>query len=471
MANGLFATPEQIAASERAASFNVPNVFGLFSGLGSSVGNVARRGLGGDDTRSGAQLRAGQIQEIMKGTDFKDPNSMAETVNALNEAGFQNEALKIFGAIPTPTKPGKTFGPLQSQKLDIKDDSGNVTTKEQFFQIGSDNAFTPRFSITSSGEVDTGSGTPLRLNTEFIGQARIPDKTVDLLINRFAGLPELNTVNSAEVEDLYKKGLEGRVLAMTNELKQQQREQLLTTTTDIEEQRGFPLTQVEFDVLASKIIKDDANNAENAFNSLLTSGEYRKFVDGGIPLTEPTVAPPTLETTTLAETQQLTAQEQKKQDAVMAVAKRTGKPVYGDPRKGEFSILNLSGQSEGQQIKRGQFINAMQQVANSKISPEDAMTSLTEQGFVFDPDSQVRHTVHLQLMQERPAFAASLLPLLDNEDEFDRAALNETQRHVEGFNFPAYAKSRAIRDYLKDMMKSPFSSKKKGRHGRKGRSQ
>lgn len=462
----LFATPEQIAAAERQASFQTPNVFGLFSGLGTSLGNVARRGLGGDDTRSGAQIRAGQLQDIMRGTDFKDPTSMAETVNALNEAGFQNEALKIFGAIPTPTKPGKTFGPMQSTKIDIKDDSGNVTTKEQFFQMGSDNAFTPRFSITSSGEVDTGSGTPLRLNTEFIGQARVPDKTVELLINRFAGLPELaGNTNKTDIEDLYKKGIEGRVLAMTNELKQQQREDLLTLTADIEQQRGTPLTQVEFDVLAAKTVKDDARNAETAFDSLLSSGEYRNFIQQGLPLTEAEIAPPALENLTLAETQQLTAQEQKKQDAVMAVAKRTGKPVYGDPRKGEFSILNLSGRDPKQQVQRGQFIDAMRQVANSQVSAEDAMTSLTEQGFIFDPDSQVRHTVHLQLMQEQAPFAASLLPLLDNEDEFDRAALNETQRHVEGFNFPAYAKSRAIRDYLKDMMKSSVSSKKSSRRG------
>ena len=76
MANGLFATPEQVAAAQRAATFNTPNIMGLFAGLGQSVGNVARRGLGGDDTRSLQERDAARIQAITQNLDFANPESV-----------------------------------------------------------------------------------------------------------------------------------------------------------------------------------------------------------------------------------------------------------------------------------------------------------------------------------------------------------------------------------------------------------
>ena len=90
---GLFASPEQAQRAEENRFLELFSKGGpglAAAGAGRALAGAATRGLGGD-SRSLPQKRASQVQEIAKQIDFRNPESIRQGMELMNQGGFQAE--------------------------------------------------------------------------------------------------------------------------------------------------------------------------------------------------------------------------------------------------------------------------------------------------------------------------------------------------------------------------------------------
>lgn len=165
MANGLFASPEQIRQAERAArlqSFNQQSFQGtinpgLFE-LGRAFGNVLRRGVSGEDTRSAAEKRAAEVQKLFADTNFSEFDSVINLANQLKDLNPQ-------GAL--------TLSQFAVQNL-------NVAEEELTFDKSQEGFFIPKITTTDKlGNTSvrvSGATQTLESRLDEISQSQTPDK-------------------------------------------------------------------------------------------------------------------------------------------------------------------------------------------------------------------------------------------------------------------------------------------------------
>lgn len=465
---GLFADPAAVAIAEQQAlrqAGSAPGgpqavAQGSFFNLGNTAGGAAVRGFGGD-SRSASQKRAAQLQSMAKGIDFKNPNSIIEGANRLNEAGFQGEALKLMTLIPPPVKAGKTFGPLQSRSDTIEDDSGNRTNKKTFFQEGSDGSFNSRFSLTSSGELETGGG--VKLKSQFLSDIDMDKDSREAVQNRiFSAMNSEQFSDLDDISEVQQKGIEAQALRFANERRQQEVAELSQLVDGLSAQ-GTQLSQLQFDALARQVVTPGPVAIAEATNQLIESGDFRRFMKAGGVVSDPEVTgSPGGSDVSLAEAQNLTLKEQKKKEAIQKVADKTGKLVFGDPRDGEFNIVNLRETSQAPQ--RRIFQDVLSKVATNQMSPEMALQSFTNEGFTFGEESLPTHLARWDLMANNQVFANTQLSRLGNFDEFESQGLDDLRRmEAAGEDFTKWAESQQIYNYLLNMANTNTAGKASGR--------
>jgi hypothetical protein len=126
---GLFNTPEEVQAAQMAQlrqQGSQPNPLqgGLFA-LGDALGGAGIRGLGGSTPNPAAQ-QATQLQQVMKGIDFKNPDSIAAAAQTLNGMGMQPQAFKLLSMVKekpwVPEEPWEVSKEVAEAKAEGWDD-------------------------------------------------------------------------------------------------------------------------------------------------------------------------------------------------------------------------------------------------------------------------------------------------------------------------------------------------------------
>lgn len=446
----LFSTPEQVAAAQQAGALTEDQMINQLRGSFFNLGTAGGRGLVsafGGDPRTPAELQAAEVQKMAQGLDFTDPSTVATTMNDLVQSGNVQEALSLASLLPKPATPKTTFGDMQVQRVSIKDDSGNETYKDVYYQENSEGKFTKAFEITSSGEVGSGTGSTYRLPSKVMGDVDLDEATATTLLRKFHQAPEFSEGIDTDYEDLQDQGIEGLMIARANQLKQQRREQVARLAAN----PNSGMTAADLDAMAGL---SDSDYLGLAYRQFLESGEYRDILDKGLGVAGADVK---MDFATELANQGATEKEieraQAKRKAIQLAADRTGglviKDVAGDPRKGQFSLFNLRDSSKAPQ--RNAFIGALSGVINQQMSPQEAIQALSQNGFVFSEESLDVHIPMLQMMKENAPIAARFLTRLDNPDEFESQGLLDLEQMEDKNDWVGYAESSRILNYLRNI--------------------
>lgn len=190
MMAGLFNTPQEVQAAQMAQlrqQGSQPNPLqgGLFA-LGDALGGAGIRGLGGS-TPNPAVQQATQMQQIMKGIDFKDPNSIMQGANALNDNGMQPQAFKLLSLLPKD-KEQKAFVVSEGvEELGVGDAKG-----QYFVQRYSDGSMKKVYQLTDSGG-QTESGSTFKLSPKLSAEVVIREPQQKTLIAKLINTPIFKT--------------------------------------------------------------------------------------------------------------------------------------------------------------------------------------------------------------------------------------------------------------------------------------
>ena len=121
MANGLFMTPQQVAAQQQAQGQQLAlglmgqdisplaaPAYGIGTGLGNAIG-----GLFGADVTTPQQREAQAIQQAMQDIDFSDPQSVYNKAKQMNDAGYTAQALQLLNYVPKAPEEATTWSQPQ----------------------------------------------------------------------------------------------------------------------------------------------------------------------------------------------------------------------------------------------------------------------------------------------------------------------------------------------------------------------
>jgi hypothetical protein len=222
---GLFETPGDVrAAQEQQVRTLSPQqqLQGSLFNLGNVGGKAIARGGFGVDTRSPAELRAMKLQELARGIDFRDQNSIRQGMQALNQAGFQDEAFKLDSLLDAPTTPrkpddnyvmlrnpnaGKGANPeIFTETIDSPDGTGSKTVSF-FKRFNRANNKIEKIPVGEQANVapptDRGDKDPIRA---IYGKVSLDAPEQLSMLGQFAGMPQFKAffgdTDEADIEKL-----------------------------------------------------------------------------------------------------------------------------------------------------------------------------------------------------------------------------------------------------------------------------
>ena len=268
MANGLFATPEQVRQREALARAQLaqtqnPLAGGLFN-LGNALGNTFIRA-GGGDPRSDAERSAAQIAQLVQGIDITDAQNVVDRIRALSEAGFVQESMALGQLVP---KRDNKF----SQPFIMQGQAPDGTPVNFLAQVN-----TATDEIKKLGELKntaTPTGATGGLSPDWSKEVTMSEDERNLFQRQMAAVPELASMFGGRPDPEQFKGILGRVTQVANLLKQKERQQVAGLTEFRDK-----LPAGTFERLTAGF--DTAYNQE-AFSLLLDSGFIRREIANSI---------------------------------------------------------------------------------------------------------------------------------------------------------------------------------------------
>lgn len=417
----LFMTPDQVQAIEQKQQYgSTPNMGGLFSGLGESLGNAARRGLGGDDTRSQAIKDAQRIMGLVQGVDFNQPDTIVKAANDLNNAGYTDQAFKFLAAVPPSKKPDEVWSEPYFETRQVGD-----TTKEfrmQRNQFG---------QVRNLGEVsdtaDAGTGTDLNLPSAWTSDVNMDDVDVVTTMERLANRPEFKSFfGDSDVEDFPFKPLAGQIKSTANQLKSNARAQL------VEAYDKKLITRNDF----LKAMKSDDEWIAQAFRTYVTGEGLATDISPSLVGGDEPAVSGEVDSSDLQTQLRNISENEAKLKAEADVAARTGKFVAGNPQTGEFRMKGINFSDAA-----GIFSD-LQNKSNDQIRE-----GLESRGFTFTPQLYDWHASNWELMREEPE-ATKLFMIYADDTDLREATLDKFLDRVEDDPYQ-WARSQAIFKYLR----------------------
>lgn len=423
----LFMSPEDVRIAQQQANASLTpfaaenQIRGSLFNLGGGFGRGLITATGGDP-RSPVEKRAGVLQQAMKGMDFNDPASITATMNQLNDAGFQAEALKLLEALPTPAKPQKTVVDEWVQNEQVGD-----TTKRFLFQR--DNfGF-----ITRVGEVSDTATNPLKgfaLGNEWQRDVQFDDDSRNTFLARMANRDEFGgfgPLPDSDEEEL--SAFTGLIAKVANDLKDSHRSSIN------EALMNGQITRFQAE---SAVAPNDDFYLDTAYQRFVEAGGVEANIDRGLGMAGADVAiNPNLNTTDPNSLDAAIERNDRKAKAVADVAAKSGKLVVGDPRTNAFRMGGMA--PEQAAVVFGDMTNK---------SDEQIAAELGDMGYVFNDELMQSHAIRWQFMREEPFVTAKFINLADNQDLFDAERAILLRDLEENGNFQSFAKAAEILKYI-----------------------
>jgi hypothetical protein len=430
MANGLFMTPEDVQMAQRTGPISRDQMQNTLRGSFFDLGGGVSRGLTtafGGDPRTPLEKRQGEVSSIVKKAKLSDPVSVRSTINELNQAGFTNEAMKLFDILPKPSKTQKTVVAEW-----MRDETVGNTTKRFLFQR--DNfGF-----INKVGEVSS-SVKPIRHFTsdqEWQRDINFNDDTRRSTLARLSQLPEFKSfVNDTDPEELEK--FSGLLVKVANDLKDDLRSQLAgMDPTQVPQQLTFP--------------RSDAFFLNEAYKRFVAGGGVEANINRGFNIAGADVKlDPLKDTTDPTTLASRVEQGEKKAAAINRVAAEAGKLVVGDPRQGQFRLGGLNPQQAGQVFS-----------GLDNKTDEQIQTELEGMNFQFTPELLESHATRWGYMRELPQVTAKFINLSDSPDLYNAERARLLDQLNEANNYSAFAKASEILKYIERI--KPSSKQRAG---------
>ena len=429
MANGLFMSPAQVRAAEnqlraRQAQLQDP-LAGAFFNLGNALGGGAVQLFGGDP-RSPAEIRAGELQALAADTDFSSGQSVMDTANRLNEAGFTNEAFQFLQAIPKTVVP-----PKRVVDEFVREETVGDTTKRFIFQRDNFGFLTKAGEVSDTFSADSNL---FQFSSKFLSDVNFDEDIRSSVLNRLANRPEFTSTlpgGGTDVEEL--APFTGLIQKVANDLKASHRDTI---------GQAF---------LNGNINRQQAELAEGLSDDFYINEAFKRFIAGGgveANIDRDFIGGADVELSGVLDTtdpntlQQNIDQGNAKAQAVADVAARTGNLVVGNPKTGEFRLGNITPETAAQVFSR------LDNKTDGQIVEE-----LAAQGFSFTPEMLESHAARWQLMRENPVFTATLINLSDTPDLRDSRATELINEFEASNNFPRFASASAIFAYLRRLQR------------------
>ncbi len=432
---GLFMSPQDalIMQQQQNASmdpFAAENqIRGSLFNLGGGLGRGLIQATGGDP-RSLVERRAAGLQDAMQGIDFNDPASITATMNRLNEAGFQNEALTLLQAIPTPQKP-------QKQVVDewIQVTGQGNTTRRSLFQRDNFGFVTEVGAVTDTAQLGTFNG----LGNEWQRDVQFDEDSRNTFFGQVSQLDTFKSlVGDTDLEDLGQ--FTGLIAKVANDLKDDHRRAINEAVMN-----GVMTTSQANAAVAPS---DDWYLSE-AYRRFEAAGGIKANIDTGMGIQGASVSlDPRADTTNPQTLQARIERGEKKAEAIANVAARTGSLVLGNPETGQFTVGGLAPE-QASLVFNNLFNKTDEQVANE----------LTSMGFEFTDQMFDSHAKVWQLMRENPFVTSKFVNLTDNKDLYDAEATRVLDQLDEANNFQQFATASRILKYIRRVGPSQASRK------------
>jgi len=409
----LFTTPDKVTYDETQNRKTQPIHEQLRGGLfnmGNSVGNMGQRGVFDTDTRSPAQKRAIDLQNIAKGIDFKNPESMMQGANALNEAGYQAEAFKILSLIPKPSDKLTAIGDPVLQTITGKDGK----QQQQYMQRYSDGSWkavgsdlesqdaapekTGADNFKSGGQFDYGNSA-----------LTIHEQQVPLIKSILKSSPEFkeSMFGNVELTDEDLAALTGVVFQQANETYRAMHNKITegfrshANVNNIDPQQ-MQILQANLTNALDLQMPSVAEHVRHTMQALKQSGQLDRFVKSGVasddldmnatvPSGEETLqkAQENVDTNTLQNKFNKDAGQVVERGSVDQMGGHLG--VQGDPSTNEFRVDKLTHQ------QAGPLFGNM-----AKMSNRDAAGQLMGMGYKLSPELYDAHASRWEYMRENP---------------------------------------------------------------------
>jgi Tfp pilus assembly protein PilZ len=424
---GLFMTPGAVQAQQQAPALTEDQMQqvlrGSFFNLGGGMGRGLTQAFGGDP-RSPAEKQASVLQESMKQIDFNNPQTIVDTMNELNDKGFQAEAFKLMEALPAQTKPQKHIVDEWFKTSTVGD-----TTRKSLWQRDNLGFIHEVGPVSDTYVPATFAG----FNQEWQRDVKFDTNQANTAVNRLKNLPSFKGFgpmsDTDDPEEL--KPMLGLIQKVANDLKDRDRQQIMQLPTSQANQ-------------LLEITPSDDQYLDKAYTMWLEGGGVEANIDRGFNMAGADVSLAPTTNTTDVDTLQARIESGEKQAAALAeVAARTGTLVRGDAESGQFNIENIPAQDAAAVFSR----------LDSK-SDEDVMGELESMGYQFTPELFESHAKVWQIMREQPELTAAFMPYLANQDLFTARASEVLDQLEESQNFPVFASSSRILKYLSNISMS-----------------
>lgn len=457
MVNGLFPSPEDVAIlQEQARRTQDPaaQLRGAAFNLGHQGGAAISRGFG-HEVPNPIKERAANVQGIAKQIDFRNPNSIMDAANAMNDKGYQAEAFKLLGMLP---KPATSFGPMQSHDIEITDDSGNKTLKRVYGQTNSEGEFFKKYDITSSGQIDDGSGrvSNVRIPEMHRTPIRPSEQTETFMMEKFRGIINAQQFADLDADEVRKKGIEGKLIKLASQARDNQLVKLLDTKAQIEQATGVPMKQLELDVLARKMVPPPEQLMDQVFQTYIESNDFRNdFSRSMIPGVDPEVGVAATGVTNFDSLERAQKAGNEKAATISKFAAENADLVKGDPRTKAWALGNIN------------TSQAKEMFGDLRGIPknEDLKTSFEAQGFQFTPELYASHAKRWDYMRDYPDSVSTYFVYADSPN-LQGAKIAEfiSNAQDEGNTYKALASAEVFK-YLKRLKgdKSKMTAKERGR--------
>ena len=444
--NNLFMSQRDAAIAEQLQRRQVRDPQAALTGslfdLGHVGGNALIRGFGGD-SRTPMQRRGAEVQGLVKGTDFKDPESIHAAVRRLNDNGFQAEAEKFLSLVPqqAEVKPHVIGYGTESKTL------GDTSTDVEF-EYFSDGTKKVLDKITNK---NTGLGNnvkDLKMNQDWTRSPIFKPEDSALIEAQLRNNPIFEGMIATDNDEGEVKPLLGRILNLAGQLKKRHHDSIVAAV------HGGGMDRV---VGQNEIPLNPSEYLNIAYQRYVESNGIEADVNTGFGINGADISPAAFtDTSNLDATDAQISKSRKKFDAVSKVAARQASLVVGDPNTSDFRLSKMSPQQAQQVFSR----------MDGK-SDEQLQQELGGMGFQFNGAMLETHAQRWQIMRENPAAVASFIANSDNPDLRGAEATRYLNTLDENNNFQQFATASAIFSYLSRLSDPKSVSKVHPRSRRK----
>jgi hypothetical protein len=285
---GLFNTQGDVAAFEAQQRAQSPQqtLRGSLFNLGNAGGDALQRGAFGTDTRSPAEMKALQVQQIARRVDWKDPNSIRDGMNLMNQAGFQQEAFALEKLLSTKTA---VATPVSSEMVRVEDPSnpGNFAMqREDTYSDGTKKFVGPTVTEQAATGGSAFQGT-VKLPASMNKETSVNDQFERALTGRIIEsgfLSDVDMAVDANVEGV--KGIVGDINRLANERRNKIADKLLApfeARRKLYNDRGQVMPDDEKKFWAQEFANEESKGsiyyANEIMNEMETEGTLENYVN------------------------------------------------------------------------------------------------------------------------------------------------------------------------------------------------